>query len=56
MNPNATKQECENNIEYRMMNDRGYTKEKWNNVIEGMREIFEPITDDEVFDEYLTEF
>lgn len=45
--------ENERNIEFRMMNDRGYNKEKWEEVIKGMKENFEEPTEDEGYDEII---
>jgi tRNA uridine 5-carbamoylmethylation protein Kti12 len=36
-----------NNLENRMKDDRGYTKDKWNEIIERMKTAFEPPTEDE---------
>jgi predicted kinase len=43
----------EGNLERRMKNPRGISKEKWNEVIENMKCKFEPPTLDEGFDEII---
>ena len=45
--------ENQNNIKYRMKENRGYTREKWEEVIQGMKEIFEEPTIDEGYDELI---
>lgn len=45
--------ENKNNIYFRMMNDRGYTKEKWEEVIDGMKKIFEEPEANEGYDELI---
>ena len=42
--------ENENNIEYRMKESRGYDRDKWVQVIEGMKKSFEPPTENEGYD------
>ena len=39
-----------NNLENRMKNDRGMTKDQWKNVIDKMKKYWEPVTGDEGFD------
>ena len=43
----------EDNLERRMKEDRGYSKDKWNEVIENMKRSFEEPTLDEGFDEII---
>lgn len=45
--------ESEKNIEYRMREARGYNREKWVEVIEGMKRIFEAPTDKEGYNELI---
>jgi tRNA uridine 5-carbamoylmethylation protein Kti12 len=40
-----------NNLEYRMKDSRGFTIDKWLEIIEKMRKIYEEPTDDEHFNE-----
>ncbi len=39
--------ENNNNLENRMKDDRGYNKDKWNEIIDKMKAAFEPPTEDE---------
>lgn len=45
--------ETQRNLENRMMDARGYDRQKWEEVIEGMRANFEPPTIDEGYDEIM---
>ena len=40
-------------LERRMRKDRGYSKEKWKEVISKLKEIFQPISDEEQYDKII---
>jgi tRNA uridine 5-carbamoylmethylation protein Kti12 len=46
--------ETNHNLEFRLKENRGYSKDKWNDVINGMKSIFEEPTIDEGYDEIKT--
>ena len=45
--------EREDLLERRMRKDRGYSKEKWKKVISKLKDIFQPISDEDKYDEII---